>query len=330
MKRKSLVVHKSVVAVCSHWPVHLHPRCLHTTRRAGCHPLPLRPAPQEVLPKSWRSLKIGGQHMMPFPPRTHHTHHTTRHLFCLVSHSLSPFARAPTFLGRPRGETDAQGGRQDRTTHRGSNGPARNRRRPQTKYYSMPGTRCYVGNLCPSISAEDLRELFRVHGPIDRVDMKKDGFAFVEYMRGTEGEQAVISAMQALDGREVHGVNITVQEAKGPKRDGPKPPMQRSDHRVRVEGMPHNATWQDLKDFARGKIGLAPLYTEVVRPGLGIIEYHRYDDMMEALRIIHNTELRGTIVQVYEVRGWKEERKKKRERRDRDKATTHLSHSCTR
>ncbi len=195
----------------------------------------------------------------------------------------------------------------------------------------MPGTRCYVGNLCSSISAEDLRELFRVHGPIDRVDMKKDGFAFVEYMRGTEGEQAVISAMQALDGREVHGVNITVQEAKGPKRDGPKPPMQRSDHRVRVEGMPHNATWQDLKDFARGKIGLAPLYTEVVRPGLGIIEYHRYDDMMEALRIIHNTALRGTIVQVYEVRCvWKGRGRNEREEiKRRDIPLTSTQHNVT-
>lgn len=167
----------------------------------------------------------------------------------------------------------------------------------------MPGTRLFVGNLTPTATEDDLRELFKGYGPIDRIDMKKQGFAFVEYMHGREGEEALVRAAQGVDGKELHGVTLAVEEAKGPKREGPRPQMQRSEHRVRVEGMPRGSTWQDLKDFARGDTGLAPLYTEVVRgnPGVGIIEYHRREDMMEALRQIHNTELRGVVVQVYEV-----------------------------
>jgi len=168
----------------------------------------------------------------------------------------------------------------------------------------MPGTRLYVGNLTPAATAEDLRELFKEYGSIDRIDMKKEGgFGFVEFMRGREGEEALVKAAQGVDGKELHGVTLAVEEAKGPRREGPRPQMQRSEHRVRVEGMPRGSTWQDLKDFARGSTSLAPLYTEVVRgnPSVGIIEYHGREDMMEALRQIHNTELRGVVVQVYEV-----------------------------
>lgn len=169
----------------------------------------------------------------------------------------------------------------------------------------MPGTRLYVGNLTPSVTGDELREIFSGYGPIDRVDMKKDGYAFVEFVRGREGEDAVVAAAQGMNKKELHGLILTVEEAKGPKREGPRPEMQRSDFRIRVEGMPREATWQDLKDFARGKKGLAPLYTEVLRgtPGVGIIEYHRREDMIEALSLIHNTELRGVVVQVYEVSG---------------------------
>jgi len=169
----------------------------------------------------------------------------------------------------------------------------------------MPGTRLFVGNLTSAATAEDLRDLFKEFGPIDRIDMKKEGgFGFVEFIRGRDGEEALVKAAQSVNGKELHGVTLTVEEAKGPKREGPRPQMQRSEHRVRVEGMPRGSTWQDLKDFARGSTGLAPLYTEVVRgnPSVGIIEYHRREDMIEALRQINNTELRGVMVQVYEVR----------------------------
>jgi arginine/serine-rich splicing factor 4/5/6 len=155
-------------------------------------------------------------------------------------------------------------------------------------------------------------------------------------MRGREGEEALVKAAQGVDGKELHGVALTVEEAKGPKREGPRPQMQRSEHRVRVEGMPAGSTWQCLKDFARGSTGLAPLYTEVVRanPSVGIIEYHRREDMLEALQQIDNTELRGVVVRVYEVSlggGKGRDRDTRRDRRrgkhDHKRNAEHGTHS---
>jgi len=36
----------------------------------------------------------------------------------------------------------------------------------------------------------------------------------------------------------------------------------------------------------------------------GVIEYRSYDDMQEALRTLHNRELRGNVVKLYEVGRW--------------------------
>ncbi len=75
----------------------------------------------------------------------------------------------------------------------------------------------YVGNLAYSTTNEDLRNLFSQHGQVDTAEVVSDkfsgqskGFGFVE-MADAEAAQA---AIQALDGSEFMGRNITVNEAK--------------------------------------------------------------------------------------------------------------------
>ncbi len=74
----------------------------------------------------------------------------------------------------------------------------------------------YVGNLSFSTTEAELRELFEEHGAIESVNVITDretgrsrGFAFVELEDAGSAEKA----MRALDGREVGGRTLRVNEA---------------------------------------------------------------------------------------------------------------------
>jgi RNA recognition motif-containing protein len=84
------------------------------------------------------------------------------------------------------------------------------------------GRKLYVGNLSYSVRDSDLQDLFAAHGTVDsaQVIMDRDtgrskGFGFVE-MSSDQEAQAAISA---LNGKEVEGRNLTVNEAR-PREEG--------------------------------------------------------------------------------------------------------------
>jgi RNA recognition motif-containing protein len=106
---------------------------------------------------------------------------------------------------------------------------------PQIELYSwrppaIPGSfskgtqvkNIFVGNLDFATNESDLRALFEPYGAIERVSVVTDrdtgrsrGFAFVEMASNSEAS----SAISALDGREVNGRAIKVNEAR-PKSEG--------------------------------------------------------------------------------------------------------------
>lgn len=78
-------------------------------------------------------------------------------------------------------------------------------------------TKLYVGNLSYQITENELQDLFSAHGPVTEVAIMQDratgrarGFGFVT-MSTPEGAQA---AIQALNGKEVQGRAMTVNEAR--------------------------------------------------------------------------------------------------------------------
>lgn len=84
----------------------------------------------------------------------------------------------------------------------------------------------YVGNLSFQLSEDALKELFSEFGSVDSAKIINDretgrpkGFGFVEMPNQEEGQAAV----SALDGKEVDGRNIKVNEAK-PREDRPRRP----------------------------------------------------------------------------------------------------------
>ncbi len=74
----------------------------------------------------------------------------------------------------------------------------------------------YVGNMSYNTSEEDLRDLFAQYGTvlsaniiIDRETRRPKGFAFVEM----EDESAAEAAISQLDGTDLDGRNLRVNEA---------------------------------------------------------------------------------------------------------------------
>jgi RNA recognition motif-containing protein len=84
------------------------------------------------------------------------------------------------------------------------------------------GKKLYVGNLAYSVADGDLEQMFAAHGSVrsaqvimDRDTGRSKGFGFVE-MNSDEEAQAAINA---LNGQEIGGRTLTVNEAR-PKEGG--------------------------------------------------------------------------------------------------------------
>lgn len=84
----------------------------------------------------------------------------------------------------------------------------------------------YVGNISYGTTEEDLRMLFTSHGEVSSVKIITDrdtgrskGFGFVEM----GSDEAAESAMSDLNGKEIDGRQLKVNEAKDrPRRDNPR------------------------------------------------------------------------------------------------------------
>ena len=84
------------------------------------------------------------------------------------------------------------------------------------------GRKLYVGNLGYDVSSSDLERLFADHGTVDSATVISDrttgqskGFGFVEMSSDSEAA----AAMSALDGKDMGGRAIKVNEAK-PRPEG--------------------------------------------------------------------------------------------------------------
>lgn len=85
------------------------------------------------------------------------------------------------------------------------------------------GKKLYVGNIPFSATEDDLRDLFGRHGNVESVNVITDrdtgrprGFAFVEM----EDVNSAKDAIRALDGSELGGRNIRVNEAQDRRGGG--------------------------------------------------------------------------------------------------------------
>ncbi len=85
------------------------------------------------------------------------------------------------------------------------------------------GNKLYVGNLPFTTTEADLRALFEEHGSVESANVISDresgrsrGFGFVEFQNESDAQDA----QRALDGFDLDGRNLRVNEAQDRKRTG--------------------------------------------------------------------------------------------------------------
>ncbi len=91
-------------------------------------------------------------------------------------------------------------------------------------FYLGDSMNLYVGNLSFDMTDEDLQQVFEEYGTVNKVNIIMDrdsgrskGFGFVEMESSESGEKAV----QELDGQEVKGRNLKVNQAR-PREESPR------------------------------------------------------------------------------------------------------------
>lgn len=198
-------------------------------------------------------------------------------------------------------------------------------------------TRLYVGRLAPSVTRDDLADLFKNVGVciylyvsdfVQRlVDVRVlNGFGFVEFDDPRDADYAVrvrtLYLCQDFDGSMFMGDRILVQPAKQPPRrdrdrefgrddygrgprgrdpyggrDRPRGPR-RGQYRLIVFNLPEGTSWQDLKDVGREYGHVTFSDINPARPDEGALEFEHRDDYERALARIEGTELRGMRLRV--------------------------------
>lgn len=189
-------------------------------------------------------------------------------------------------------------------------------------------SRVFIGSLPPDARESDIERFLREYGRINEISVKR-GYGFVEFDDKRDAEDAIFE----LDGKELLGERVSLQPARGRKRElgygggdrygggggysgrgsfggrgGPRsgggkygPPV-RTEFRVTVENLSSRTSWQDLKDYLRqaGKVTYADAHKQ--RVGEGIVEFASYEDMKNAIRKLHDTDLNGRNIKIIQER----------------------------
>ncbi|KAL6505024.1 hypothetical protein OROGR_024841 [Orobanche gracilis] len=174
----------------------------------------------------------------------------------------------------------------------------------------------YVGNLPGDIREREVEDLFHKYGTVLHIDLKvpprPPGYAFVEFDDAHDAEDAI----RGRDGYDFDGHHLRVELAHGGRGHssstdrssaarGPRGGVsRRSDYRVIITGLPHSASWQDLKDHMRraGDVCFSQVFHEgsvnlftVLCGKTGIVDYTNYEDLRYAIKKLDDSEFRNAF-----------------------------------
>uniref|UniRef100_A0A2K6UVC3 RRM domain-containing protein n=1 Tax=Saimiri boliviensis boliviensis TaxID=39432 RepID=A0A2K6UVC3_SAIBB len=167
--------------------------------------------------------------------------------------------------------------------------------------------RVYTGRLSYNVREKDIQRFFSGYGCLLKVDVK-NRYGFVEF----QGPRDAHDAVYEWNRTEVCGERVTVERARGPRRDrdgygygsrsGASGCSRRrpSEYRLTVENLSSRCSWQDLKDFMRqaGEVTYADAHKE--RKNESVIEFRSGSDRKRALDKPDGTEINGRNIRLIE------------------------------
>jgi RNA recognition motif-containing protein len=174
---------------------------------------------------------------------------------------------------------------------------------------SAKGSSVFVGNLSFDTSWQDLKDLCRQHGKVDRVEVmekdgRKKGYGIVTFATSQDAAHAI----RKLDGRDFQGRQLDVKMER--KRDDQASAAMAVDSsssstgacQLYVGNLSYECSWQDLKDLCR-KHGLPVDRAEVIekdgrKKGFGIVTVGNARDAEMAIRKLKGVEFQGRTLEV--------------------------------
>jgi len=176
------------------------------------------------------------------------------------------------------------------------------------------GFTVFVGNLNFHTSWQELKDLMRQVGEVLRADIKTDasglskGCAIVEY----RNESSVAAAIEKLQGVELEGRKLYIQEDHGSKKSTPGTSRGGgvgggNNTRVYVDNLDYSVETKDLKEFCSqvgGVVQAKVMQDENGRSkGYGLVEFENVEDAANACKVLNDKSLLGRQVNVYQDRG---------------------------
>merc|ERR1719373_1128025 len=206
------------------------------------------------------------------------------------------------------------------------------------------GCRVYIGNMPSGVRERDLERFFKKYGKPNDF-LIKQGFGFVEFDDHRDADDAVYD----LNGKELLGQRVSVEHARGTRRDrSPRRrrdskapwldkygPPTRTDYRLIVENLSTRVSWQDLKDLMRkaGDVTYADAHKQ--RRNEGTVEFASRRDMERAIDKFDDYDLNGRRIKLVEDKNKRGSRRgrsrsrsrSRRSRRSRSKRSRSRSRS---
>lgn len=150
------------------------------------------------------------------------------------------------------------------------------------------------------------------------------GFAFIEFSDDRDAKDAV----RDMDGRYILDKKVRVEISRrgrggaGGRAGGgipaPRASKVRTEHRVKILGLPGSAHWHSLKEFLREVA--EPAFVDTLGRGEGIAEFMSSTEADLVVSKLHDTKYDGVYITVKRDSGSGRERDRDRSRsRDRDR-----------
>ncbi|KAI9364463.1 hypothetical protein DFJ73DRAFT_418899 [Zopfochytrium polystomum] len=173
------------------------------------------------------------------------------------------------------------------------------------------GRQLFVGNLAFTVQWQELKDLFRQAGTVQRADVAIDAQGrsrgHGQVLMSTVEEAA--AAVRLLNGTEVQGRPIEVREDRyaagavaAPGVDGGVSSI--SGTQVFVGNLPYSTRWQELKDIFR-PAGLNPIHADVLTEagtgrskGCGIVRFTSREEAERAVQLVNGTNVSGRNIVV--------------------------------